>query len=132
MKGLMTNMNRFDFRIYYHIIRIIKTIRRIYYGGERSYQNSFGSKYNSEEVPLSGGSVKNYSLDFTKKKPSESPLAKKNYADYQVGVKIRHKKFGEGEVVGVTLSGSASIEVSFPNIGTLKFILDYAPIEIIK
>ena len=29
-------MNRFDFRIYYHIIRIIKTIRRIYYGGERS------------------------------------------------------------------------------------------------
>ena len=28
-------MNRFDFRIYYHIIRIIKTIRRIYYGGEK-------------------------------------------------------------------------------------------------
>ena len=35
MKGLMTNMNRFDFRIYYHIIRIIKTIRCIYYGEER-------------------------------------------------------------------------------------------------
>ena len=29
-------MNWFDFRIYYHIIRIIKTIRRLYYGGERS------------------------------------------------------------------------------------------------
>ena len=29
-------MNRFDFRIYYHIIRIIKTIRCIYYGEERS------------------------------------------------------------------------------------------------
>ncbi len=102
------------------------------YGGERSYQNSFGSKYNSEEVPLSGGSTKNYNLDFTKKKQSENSLAKKNYADYEVGVKIRHKKFGEGEIVGVTLSGSASIEVSFPNVGKLKLILDYAPIEIVK
>ncbi len=29
-------MNRFDFRIYYQIIRIIKTIRCIFYGEERS------------------------------------------------------------------------------------------------
>ncbi len=28
-------MNWFDFRIYYHIIRIIKTIRRYYCGEER-------------------------------------------------------------------------------------------------
>ena len=32
----MSNMNRFYFKTNYHIIRLIKTIRRIYYGEERS------------------------------------------------------------------------------------------------
>ena len=32
----MSNMNRFCFKTNYHIIRLIKTIRRIYYGEERS------------------------------------------------------------------------------------------------
>ena len=32
----MSNMNRFCFKTNYHIIRLIKTIRCVYYGEERS------------------------------------------------------------------------------------------------
>ena len=35
MKGLMSKMNRFCFKTTYDVNKIIKTIRRIYYGEER-------------------------------------------------------------------------------------------------
>lgn len=103
------------------------------YSGERRYQNAYGSNYNSEEVPLSGGSgEKKYNLKFEPKSVTQNRQPKKDYSRFRVGVKVRHKKFGIGVVEKVTLEGNASIDVVFQGIGKLMLLLDYAPIEIVE
>lgn len=103
------------------------------YGGARSYQSSYGPGYNAEEIPLSGGGEhKEYKLDFSKKTSSVETSQVKDFSRFRLGVKVRHKKFGEGEIVKVIESGNAAVEVLFPGVGKLMLLLAYAPLEIVE
>ncbi len=49
---------------------------------------------------------------------------------FQAGDRVRHAKFGTGQVTEVTLSDSGpEITVEFPVIGIKRFLLQYAPLE---
>lgn len=51
---------------------------------------------------------------------------------FRAGIKVRHKKFGEGTVLIVEGSGnSATVTVAFKGLGIKKFVLSVAPLEII-
>ena len=50
--------------------------------------------------------------------------------DYPAGTRVKHKKFGEGTVIGTTNVGKASyIVINFDKIGKITLSLAFAPIE---
>lgn len=96
------------------------------YGGYRGYERkteSRGRAYNDEVVPDYEPSVPRPAIP---KKP------KKNPADYSVGTRVVHKKFGAGTVTKINTDKETYVEVSFDGVGKLMLMLDYAPLEIVK
>lgn len=55
-----------------------------------------------------------------------------NADGFRSGVKVRHKRYGDGTVITVSGSGNATVvSVAFPGLGIKKFALMNAPLEII-
>lgn len=103
------------------------------YRGPRAY-SSYDDGYNAEEVPVYAEAPR--SSVKTEAKPAlvrqvSKPQAK-DAGKYRIGTKVRHKKFGEGTVVGVSQAGETCVEVDFTKLGKLKLILAYAPLEVIE
>ena len=50
--------------------------------------------------------------------------------EFQVGERVRHKKFGEGLVLNVQVkSGDTMLEIAFDKVGTKTLSLSFAPVE---
>ncbi len=88
---------------------------------ERAYSKA-SAGYNVDEVPLSDGSSTGQSRIKTKM----------DYSAYKVGVKVRHKKFGDGVITKVEQKSGVVVGVRFPTIGELVLMLEYAPLEILE
>lgn len=103
-------------------------------GNAADDRNRYGSGY--------GGYGKRTEFGTSKNRPAEpgmSGVAKQNAAvkqnnaalgDYEIGMRVVHKKFGEGTVAGVTNVGTNSyIVIEFDSIGKLTLSLAFAPIR---
>ncbi len=94
--------------------------RRMDFGGDDlGYSSSVGG-YNSSyaRTMLSDNKLK-------AKAPAE-------YSGYRTGIKVIHKKFGEGTVIAVKGSGDTMIvDVAFKGVGIKSLSAKYAPMEIV-
>ncbi len=88
-----------------------------YYADERS------STLNSKTKSFSTG----YNLYGTAKKQDSV----QGGGQYKTGVKVVHKKFGNGTVIAVK-DGGKVIDVAFSGVGIKSLAVEYAPIEIVK
>lgn len=98
------------------------------YRGERSY-SSYGSSYNSEEVPVYTPQPKVNTKPVVTKITAPEKKPQKDLSKFAVGCRVKHKKFGVGTVVNLDTSGEPFAEVEFDGIGRLKLLLAYAPLE---
>ena len=110
------------------------------FGFERERNTYYGSGgYSAEEGGYSSsvsGSLKKgaflggFSNVMTKK--NERPKDK-NLSEFGVGVKVLHKKFGEGVIITMSRNGDdVKADVAFKGIGIKSLLLGIAPIEVIK
>ena len=90
----------------------------------------------------------NRRYDLAQKSPSGSPSSnfrkidssllsniqpRHSVEELEIGVRIRHDKFGEGEITEIgNISGEASITVAFKEVGIKRLLLKFAKFEIIK
>ncbi len=102
---------------------------------ERSEYNSYSkSNYGGDDLgssPSLGGYSSNYARTMLKdsKPQAKSPS---EYSGYKSGVKVRHKKFGEGTVIMVKGSGDNMIvDVAFKGVGIKSLSAKFAPMEIV-
>lgn len=98
------------------------------YRGERSY-SSYGSSYNSEEVPVYTPQPKVNTKSVVTKITAPEKKPQKDLSKFAAGCRVKHKKFGVGTVVNLDTSGEPFAEVEFDGIGRLKLLLAYAPLE---
>ncbi len=98
------------------------------YRGERSY-SSYGSSYNSEEVPVYTLQPKVNTKPVVTKITAPEKKPQKDLSKFAAGCRVKHKKFGVGTVVNLDTSGEPFAEVEFDGIGRLKLLLAYAPLE---
>lgn len=98
------------------------------YRGERSY-SSYGSSYNSEEVPVYTPQPKVNTKPVVTKITAPEKKPQKDLSKFAAGCRVKHKKFGVGTVVNLDTSGEPFAEVEFDGIGRLKLLLAYAPLE---
>ncbi len=102
-------------------IRKAQTINSFW--GERSY-GGFNSSYSRDDSFSSFDSFR------PKDKKPTPPPAKAPAAptlDCTVGMRVRHKTFGEGMVLSITPMGNDTlIEVAFDNVGTKKLMSNFA------
>ena len=98
------------------------------YRGERSY-SSYGSSYNSEEVPVYTPQPKVNTKPVVTKITAPEKKPQKDLSKFATGCRVKHKKFGVGTVVNLDTSGEPFAEVEFDGIGRLKLLLAYAPLE---
>lgn len=90
------------------------------YRGRREY-SSKGDSYNAEEVPA---------YEPAPVRSGRTSAAKKDMSLYTEGTRIKHSKYGEGTIV-TRDEKSRTLQIKFDKLGTLNFVLDYAPIEIV-
>lgn len=98
------------------------------YRGERSYL-SYGSSYDSEEVPVYTPQPKVNTKPVVTKITAPEKKPQKDLSKFATGCRVKHKKFGVGTVVNLDTSGEPFAEVEFDGIGRLKLLLAYAPLE---
>lgn len=98
------------------------------YRGERSY-SSYGSSYNSEEVPVYTPQPNVNTKPVVTKITAPEKKPQKDLSKFAAGCRVKHKKFGVGTVVNLDTSGEPFAEVEFDGIGRLKLLLAYAPLE---
>lgn len=101
------------------------------YRGERSY-SSYGSSYNSEEVPVYTPQPKVNTKPVVTKITAPEKKPQKDLSKFAPRCRVKHKKFGVGTVVNLDTSGEPFAEVEFDGIGRLKLLLAYAPLEPIE
>ena len=89
------------------------------YRGRREYSSKDDS-YNAEEVPA---------YEPAPVQPRRTSAAKKDMSLYTEGTRVKHSKYGEGTIVSRD-EKSRTLQIKF-SFGTLNFVLDYAPIEIV-
>lgn len=90
------------------------------YRGRREY-SSKGDSYNAEEVPA---------YEPAPVRSGRTSAAKKDMSLYTEGTRVKHSKYGEGTIV-TRDEKSRTLQIKFDKLGTLNFVLDYAPIEIV-
>ena len=111
---------------------------------ESSRRSSFG--YSGSDEPSSspsfGGLSKgafansyksNFSSSFNSTKKSQSSAPAVNTSKFHTGVKVMHKKFGEGTIIELKPNGDDTIGViAFKGVGIKQLVLRLAPIEVIE
>ena len=94
----------------------------------RSYSKS-SPEYKPDEVPSFDDNVASIS---TKLKTSTNVSMGKDLSKFKVGIKVRHKKFGEGIIKKVSIGADTCVTVAFSGLGEISLMLAYAPLEIIE
>ena len=93
------------------------------YSGSSSYGKAGGYSQSGFSKPFGMGATAN-----------KTPIGKaeNDVSAYKAGVKVRHKKFGDGVIVAVKETGGYTVgDIAFKGIGVKSLVLSLAPIEII-
>ncbi len=92
-----------------------------------SYDRSYSS-YNSFD------DFSSYSFSRPKSEPAKpAPAKPKPSVTYSVGMRVKHKTFGEGMVLSITPMGNDTlVEVAFDNVGTKKLMSNFANLAIVE
>ena len=70
--------------------------------------------------------------EIAKSKVITSGAAKKSSVNYEIGMRVKHKSFGEGTILSSKAMASDSmLEIAFDNAGTKKLMASFARLEII-
>lgn len=81
-----------------------------------------GSRFSTRQA------AQQVSARWSQKNPASSPTGRS--ANYKVGDRVYHDKFGEGTVIAVELeSDDELVQVAFPNQGIKKLSTSFAPLE---
>lgn len=109
------------------------------YGGYRSrsdYGGSYGGYSSEESLSASYGTYKkSFANSYMQNRKAAAPAQKAvgSGDDYKAGIKVIHKKFGEGIIVARKQNGDdVVIDVAFKGIGVKSLVVRYAPIEVVK
>ncbi len=100
---------------------------------KKNYDFDKRNTYYDDDFGGSGGAA--YSSGYAKtflnaSKPKENGNVNVNV--YKTGVKVRHKKFGEGTVITVKGSGDSTVvDVAFERVGIKSLAIKFAPMEIV-
>ena len=111
----------------------------------KKQEDSYNSRYETkssyyrkqdEDMGTSSYSNLNFSnagakrfLDGQKPKQQVSP---DKFADYVVGKKVRHTKFGEGVIVAVKNSSAGKVvDVAFKGVGVKSLSVQFAPMQLL-
>ena len=100
------------------------------YGYKRDGASEYG--YYSDESPAkrSFGYTKSYSTGYKSSAGLQKKVQETSSSKYRSGMKVRHKKFGNGTIIAVK-DGGKVIDVAFLGVGIKSLASEYAPIEII-
>jgi DNA helicase-2/ATP-dependent DNA helicase PcrA len=112
------------------------------YGGGRTSREAFGSpvtsyKVNSDSdiaVSTKGGtsSFQFRSADSFLKSLNSKPKANVDLSSYSAGVRVFHKKFGEGTISKVEAEGDdLKVDINFEKVGHKRLMAKYAGLEIL-
>ena len=102
-----------------------------------SYNNSYSSygdyakkvnAYDSKKITPQGNGLGNLQSLMNSKLNSQ----KKNFADYKVGVKVLHTKFGVGTIVKTDGGENNYVSIDFGTLGVKTLSLNFAPLQILK
>lgn len=99
---------------------------------EYAYSSNYAHYDDDNDYSGSGsGYSSNYAKTFLQgNKPKENDKA--NISGYKSGVKVKHKKFGEGIVIAVKGTGETTIvDVAFKGVGIKSLSAKFAPMEIV-
>ncbi len=105
----------------------IQETKKDYTYEERNYSRYDDDNYGSSSGAYSSNYAKSF-LNVNKPKANTNV----NASGYKSGVKVRHKKFGEGTVIVVKGAGdSMVVDVAFKGVGIKSLAIKFAPMEII-
>ena len=97
---------------------------------EPSYSPSFGGL---GKGAFASSYKSNFGNAFNSAKKSQSSVPNKNTDKFHTGVKVKHKKFGEGTIIELKPNGDDTIGViAFKGVGIKQLVLRLAPIEVIE
>ena len=75
----------------------------------------------------------NFTNSFNSAKKAQASAPNKNTDKFHTGVKVMHKKFGEGTIIELKPNGDDTIGViAFKGVGIKQLVLRFAPIEVIE
>lgn len=101
--------------------------KNTYASYNRSYSKS-SPEYKPDEVP---NFDENSNSNVSKLKTTTNVSTSKDLSKFKVGIKVRHKKFGEGIIKKVSTTGETCVVVAFSGLGEISLMLAYAPLEIV-
>ena len=94
------------------------------YAGSR-YNNTSSTGNNSSASYSSSVPKTGYSASISTSKPKSATVT-----EYNIGEKVRHKKFGQGMILSVSKMGNDMLlEIAFDTVGTKKLMAKVAPLE---
>jgi DNA helicase-2/ATP-dependent DNA helicase PcrA len=109
---------------------ILDTERNKGFGGTSSGTSGFGSRFQRPQQPTTS--------KYNFQQRSETPPVKINFgtsanAQYSVGMRVEHERFGQGKVVAVEgEQPDIKITVQFDNAGTKQLLLKFAKLKILN
>ncbi|TGN18504.1 ATP-dependent helicase [Leptospira idonii] len=107
--------------------RFLEEIPKEYLIGEW-IESAYGVRRPERTPQASGISTKG-----TPEDKYESISAQKSSGEYRVGIRVRHKVYGEGKIISISGTGdNRKVEVRFGAHTEKKFLLAYTPLEIIS
>ena len=101
--------------------------------GVRGEKKSYSVDIDDNSTTSSHGYSSNYAKSMLNRSMPKVNENRANSGEYAIGIKVAHKKFGIGTVVGIEGSGDNLIaDVAFKGIGIKSLSVKYAPMEIVK
>ncbi len=98
------------------------------YGSKKLEKQSVFSTIKKEAVPLFQRTAESF-LNSLQSKPSNNSL---DFSQYGEGVRVYHKKFGEGTILFVEPEGDdLKVDITFDKVGHKRLMAKYANLEII-
>lgn len=96
-------------------------------------QSDFGGSFGNSVGGYRGDSYHSNAIHLTPSVTPQKPEASGDLPDYQVGCRVRHKKFGEGTVLSVQpLGNDVKLEIQFDEFGKKILMAAFARPEIIS
>ncbi|MBR2384724.1 MAG: ATP-binding domain-containing protein, partial [Clostridia bacterium] len=97
---------------------------------ELSYSPSFGGV---GKGTFASSFKSNFANSYSANKKAQQSTPNKNTDKFHTGVKVKHKKFGEGTIIELKPNGDDTIGViAFKGVGIKQLVLRLAPIEVIE